>query len=72
MDGGTHGHEVLRYVRPDDASRREGQMTMDPEDFAWPRVATELGGQGDGSIGDRTHTPVDGHDERHALLITTQ
>lgn len=47
-------------------------MAVDPENFSWPGVAAEFGNQRNGPIGDGTNAAIDGHNERHALLITTQ
>lgn len=68
----THRHEVFRDVRSNDATGCEGQMTMDPENFTWPGMTAELCCQGNGTIGNGTDAPVDGHDQRHSLLITAQ
>ena len=68
----THRRKVLGDVGTDDASRSECEMSVDPEDLARTRMAAEVGDEGDGSIDDGTHAPVDGDDERHAFLITTQ
>lgn len=47
-------------------------MAMDPENFARPGMTAELCGQGNGTIGNGTDAPVDGHDQRHSLLIAAQ